>query len=135
MTMRSVISSPLNPGRCRSHNTTSGCRRLICGSPVSPFSASPTTSMPVSPERIILMPVRTSAWSSMRNTLMVMRTPLPGKQVTVVTRRAPCSGQADDGNATARHGESHVYYQSEKRRLTRGDCPRSPSHGCHASRP
>ncbi len=32
----------------------------------SPVSASPTTSMSVSPDRIIFIPVRTSAWSSTR---------------------------------------------------------------------
>src|SRR5690606_29812200 len=68
-------SSPLMPGRCRSHNTTSGSSLRTSGSASSPLSASPTTSMSVSADRIMRRPVLTSAWSSTRKTRMVM--PLP----------------------------------------------------------
>ncbi len=90
--IRSVMSSPLNPGRCRSQSTTSGFSLRTCGSASSPLSASPTTSMSTSPARIIFRPVRTSAWSSIRNTLIVILVPL---SPTPAARLAPlgCRGK------------------------------------------
>ena len=73
--MRSVTSSPLTPGRCRSHSTTSGLSLRICGKASSPLSASPTTSISVSPDRIMRIPARTKAWSSTTNTLIVILAP------------------------------------------------------------
>ncbi|KAG1273785.1 hypothetical protein G6F65_010843 [Rhizopus arrhizus] len=75
--MRSVTSMPLTPGRCRSHSTTSGSSWRTSRSASSPVSASPTTSMSVSPDRIIFIPVRTCAWSSTRRPRRVIHVKPP----------------------------------------------------------